>query len=305
LTGWLASLGRHKGIKLLSFFLAVVLWFAVGGEERTETTLNLNLELVNLGSQLMITSEVPPNLQVRVTGPRSIIRGLSQSRLVHTVDLAGVKGGNHSFALGPSAFSFPRGVIVSRVQPNPLTLTLAATVTRTLAIQPSLTGTSPEGFEVKSVKIRPDHVTVKGVASELENLKAIMTLPIDLSNLSGPVTLATDLDFKNLHLTLKEQVPILVDLVIAEKIIKRTLAGVQVYASPQTARLNPSTVTVTLTGPFRRLRELKATEFLATVNTQNLKPGRHNLRVSVQIPEGLRLESLSPQTVTARIAKSS
>ena len=283
----------------------MILWFAVGGEERTETTLNLNLELVNLSTNLMITSEVPPSLQVRVIGPRSIIRSLSQSRLAHTVDLAGVKAGNHSMPLGPSAFSFPRGVVVARVQPNPLTLNLATTVTRTLAIQPSLTGSPPEGFEVKSVKVRPDHVTVKGVASELENLKAVMTLPIDLLNLSGPVTLATDLDFKNLHLTLKEQVPILVDLVIAEKIVKRTLAGVQVYASPQTAKLSPSTVTVTLTGPFRRMRDLKATELLATVNTQDLKPGRHQGRVSIQVPEGLRLEDLTPQAITIRIAKPS
>jgi YbbR domain-containing protein len=260
--------------------------------------------LVNLSSNLTITSEVPPNLQVRVTGPRSIIRSISQSRLVHTVDLAGVKAGNHSVPLGPSTFSFPRGVIVTRVQPNPLTLNLATTITRTLAIQPSLNGNPPDGFEVKSVKIRPDHVTVKGVASQLENLKNISTLPIDLSNLSGPVTLATDLDFKNLHLTLKEQVPILVDLVIAEKIIRRTLAGVQVYASPQTAKLSPSTVTVTLTGPFRRLKDLKPSELLATVTAQNLKPGRHNLRVSVQVPEGLHLEDLNPQTLTARIAKS-
>ncbi len=301
MTGWLASLGRHKGLKLLSLFLAVVLWFAVGGEERTETTLNLNLELVNLSPNLMITSEVPPNLQVRIAGPRSIIRGLSQSRLVHSVDLAGMKPGAHSVALGPSAFPFPRGVIVSRVQPNPLTFTLAATVTRTLTVQPFLTGLPPEGFEVKSVKPRPDHITVQGVASELENLKALSTLPIDLGNLSGPVTLATDLDFKNLHLTLKEQVPILVDLVIAEKIVKRTLAGVQVYPSPQSAKLSPVTVTVALTGPFRRLKELKPSEILATVNTQNLKSGRHNLRVSVQVPEGLRLESISPPTVAARL----
>lgn len=277
----------------------------MGGEERTETTLNLNLEIINLSPNLMITSEVPPHIQVRVTGPRSIIRSLSQSRLVHTVDLAGIKAGSHSIALGPSAFSFPRGVTVTRVQPNPLALTLAATVTRTLPIQPSLTGSPPEGYEVKSVKVRPDHVTVKGVASELENLKNLSTLPIDLSNLSGPVTLATDLDIKNLHLTLKDQAPILVDLVIVDKIIKRTISGIQVYASPQTARLSPSTVSVTLSGPFRRLKEIKATELLATVNTQNLKPGGHNLRVSVQVPEGLRLENLTPQTVTARIAKSS
>lgn len=281
------------------------LWFAVGGEERTETTLNLSLELVNLNSNLMITSEVPPSIQVRVTGPRSIIRSLSQSRQVHTIDLAGVKAGTHSVALGPSSFSFPRGVLVTRVQPNPLNLTLAPTATRLLAIQPSLIGKPPEGFEIKSVKIRPDHVKVHGVASELENLNSISTLPIDLSNLSGPVTLATDLDFKNLHLTLKDQTPILIDLVIAEKIIRRTFSGVQVYASPESARLTPSTISITLSGPYRRLQELKASELLATVNTENLKPGRHELKVAVQIPNGFKLETVSPASVTARITKSS
>lgn len=281
------------------------LWFAVGGEERTETTLNLNLELVNLNANLMITNEVPPNIQVRVTGPRSIIRSLSQSRQVHTIDLTGVKAGSHTVALGPSIFSFPRGVLVTRVQPNPINLTLAPTSTRLLPVEPSLTGKPPEGFEIKSVKVRPDHVTVTGVTSELENLKSLSTIPIDLSNLSGPVTLATDLDLKNLHLTLKEQSPILIDLVIAEKIIKRTFSGVQVYASPESARLNPSTISVTLSGPYRRLNELKATELLATVNTGNLKPGRHDLKVAVQVPNGLQLEIVSPPNVTARLAKSS
>ena len=45
---WLASLGRHKALKLLSLLLALALWLAVGGEERTETTLSMSLELVNL-----------------------------------------------------------------------------------------------------------------------------------------------------------------------------------------------------------------------------------------------------------------
>jgi YbbR domain-containing protein len=305
LTSWFAALGRHKWLKLLSFFLAVLLWFSVGGEERTETTLILSLELVNLRPHLMVVGEVPPNIQVRVIGPRSTIRSLSQARLAHTIDLSRFDAGDHSIPLGPGAFSFPRGITVARVHPNPLDLSLAATITRTLPIRPSLTASPPEGFEVQRVKTRPDHVTVKGVAAELEELTEITTLPIDLSNLSGPVTLATDLDFRGLHLTLKEPVPILVDLVIAEKIVKRTISGVQVYASPESASLTPSTLTVTLTGPYRRLKELTAAEILATVDTKNLLPGRHNLQVSVQVPNGFKLESLSPQTVTARIAKPS
>ena len=86
---WLASLGRHKGLKLLSLLLALALWFAVSGEERTETSLHVALEFVNLPAKMVITSEVPPELQVRVIGPRSIINKLAQTRLTQTIDLAG------------------------------------------------------------------------------------------------------------------------------------------------------------------------------------------------------------------------
>ena len=144
---WLASLGRHKALKLLSLLLAIALWFAVSGEERTETTLTLSLELVNLPRQIVITSEVPPNLQVRVVGPRSTINKLSQTRLTQSIDLTGYKTGRHSYPFGPNSFSFPRGVQVIRISPNPLNLTLATSMTRTLTIRPVIEGRPPAGEE--------------------------------------------------------------------------------------------------------------------------------------------------------------
>ncbi len=302
--GWLASLGRNKSLKVLSLFLAVALWFAVGGEERTETTLSLPLEIVNLDPGLLITSEVPSGLQVRLAGPRSIVRSLAQSRVVHSVDLGGVKAGRHSIAFGPASFSFPRGVSLIRVQPNPLVLNLAETAVRTLPLQPALIGTPPEGFEVKGVKIRPSFVTVRGPAEELQDLKVLSTLPIDVSTLTASATMLTDLDVKSLHLTLKDPVPILADVTVVEKTLGRSLAGVQVYAAPQPARLSPQQVTVTLEGPFREMKELKPADLLATVDTTGLKPGRARLKVRVELPERLRVLKISPDTVTALVLKS-
>jgi YbbR domain-containing protein len=291
-------------LKLLSFFLAVALWFAVGGEERTETTLNLPLEIVNLNPGLMITSEVPSGLQVRLAGPRSIVRTLTQSRLVHSVDLASAKAGQHSIAFGPAAFSFPRGVSLIRVQPNPLVLNLAETAIRTLPIQPALIGTPPEGYEIKEIKLRPAYVTVKGPAGELKDLEVLSTLPIDISTLSAPTSLVTDLDVKNLHITLKDPGPILADLAVLEKPLSRTLSGVQVFATSQPARLTPHQVSVTLEGPYKRVKDLKPADLMATVDTAGLRPGRTRLPVRLQLPDRLRLLKVSPDTVTAQVLKS-
>ena len=301
--GWLASLGRHKALKLLSLFLAVALWLAVGGEERTETNLNISLELVNLPQNLMVTSEVPSNLHVRVTGPRGLIRTLSQSRLTHTLDLAGVKAGRQSFPLGADSLDFPRGVQITRVQPNPLVLTLTPTMTRTLPVQPAFMGHPPEGYEVKSVKTRPSEVKVKGPVSELEGLKFVPTVPLDITGLSSPITLATSLNFKELHLTMIDKAPILADVDIGPKVLRRTFKNVPVVPQPLPAKLSPSKVSITLQGPYPRVKNLELTDLQAFVDTQDLSHGRHRLKVQVQIPEGLTREKVSPETILAIIKK--
>jgi len=298
------SFGRHKGLKLLSLLLAVALWFAVGVEEPTETTLGVALELVNPPHGMMITSEIPSFLQVRVIGPGSVVRRLTQSRLVQTIDLAGFKRGRHSIPLGSKTFNFPRGVQVTRVQPNPLTITLAPTMVRSLQVQPLLEGKPPEGYEIAGVKVRPPQISVKGPYGEIADLKSLSTIPLDVSHLTATATLAGELDFKNLHLALQDQSPIQVDVRVEPKRVTRTVSGVPVAVAPQKARLSASQVTLTLQGPLLQLKDLKPGDLQATVNTDSLSAGRHRLNVSISLPPGLTLVRVQPATITARIEKS-
>ena len=303
MTNWFGTLKRNRLLKLLSLLLAIAFWFAVSGEERTETSLNMNLELVNLNRNLMVTSEIPPAIQVRVVGSRSIVNNLSQARLTQTLDLNGYKSGRHTFSLGPNSFSLPRGVQVVRIQPNPITLTLAATITRTLPIKPVLENFPAEGHELLSVNTRPSQVTVKGPSAELAELQFIPTLPIDLSFLKGPTVIATDLDFKNLHLALKDTIPILADLQIGPKSLTRTFSGIPVLTSPG-VKVAPTQVTLTIKGAWPLVQHLKPENLKAQVDTRNLPPGRHSLTVSVDLPEGVNLERSRPATVTATVPKS-
>ena len=181
--GWFASLGRHKGLKLLSLLLALALWFAVSGEERTETSLHMAVEFVNLPAKMVITGEVPADLQVRVIGPRSIVNKLSQGRLTQTIDLSAIQRGPHTFYLGPNSFSFSPGCVVTKIQPNPITSPVVHHLA-TLPIKPVVAGSPPEGYELKAIKIRPDQVTVSGPERELTNLKFLPTHPIDVSHLT-------------------------------------------------------------------------------------------------------------------------
>ncbi|MCK9376221.1 MAG: CdaR family protein [Syntrophobacterales bacterium] len=301
---WFGTFGRNKLLKTLSVLLAIALWFAVSGEERTETTVAMNLELINLHQNLMVTSEVPPSIQVRVMGPRSVINSLSQSRLTETLDLAGYGTGRHTFYFRPNSFSALRGVQVIRIQPNAVTLTLAATMTQTLPVKPVLENNPPEGYEVTGVTIRPDKVKIRGPYNELADLKFIPTLPIDLSHLKEPAVIATDLDFQSLHLAWKESTPIVADIQIASKPLTRNFLKVPIQAGPQPAQVSPAQVTVTVTGPWPQVQALTLENLKARVDTANLTPGRHRLNVSVDLPAGVSVVRTQPGTVTVTVAKS-
>jgi len=305
LKNWFGTLRRNRLLKLLSLLLAIAFWFAVSGEERTETSLNMNLELVNLNRNLMVTSEIPPAMQVRVVGSRSMVNNLSQSRLTQTLDLTGYKSGRHTFSLGPNSFSLPRGVQVIRIQPNPITLTLAATITRTLPIKPVLENNPAEGYELVNVNTRTAQVTVKGPSTELAELKFIPTIPIDLSFLKEPTVIATDLDFKNLHLALKDPVPILADLQIGPKTLIRTFSGIPVLIDAPAAKVSPTQVTLTIQGPWPLVQDLKPEDLKPRVDIGNLTKGRHRLDVSVDLPGGVSLVRSRPPAVTVTIPKSS
>jgi YbbR domain-containing protein len=300
---WLASLGRHKGLKLLSLLLALALWFAVSGEERTEASLHVGLEVLNLPAKMANTSEVPAELQVRVIGPRSIINKLAQSRQTYPIDLAGLKSGSHTFYPGPNSFSFPRGVVVNRIQPTSITINLSPTIAATLPIKPVLAGNPPEGYDLKGVKTRPAQVTVSGPEQELTDLKFIPTHPIDLRRLTETTVLATDLDFKNLHLTLKNQVAILAEVDIQPKTLTRTLPEVPVMPEPGPANLQPAHVAVIVQGPWLLVKDLKLSEVKATVDTRSQGRGRSRLNVSIRLPQGVSLVRVQPVSVTCSPGK--
>jgi len=304
LKGWLASLNRNRTLKLLSLLLALALWFAVGREERTETSLHMAVEFINLPAKMVVTGEVPKELEVQIIGPRSQVNRLSQTPQTYPIDLAGMKSGQQTFYPGPHSFSFPRGVVVNRIQPAAITINLSTSFSATLSIKPVVVGSPPEGYELKGVKTKPEQVTVSGPQEELTDLKFIPTYPIEVRRLTEMTVLPTDLDFKNLHLTLKNPVPILAELDIQPKMLTRTIPGVAVSPEPTPVNLKPDQVTVTVQGPWPLVKKLKVGDLKATVDTAILGRGRSRLSVSLSLPQGVTLLRVQPEKVTCLSGKS-
>ncbi len=287
----------------MALLLALAAWMAVGSEERTETTMQMVLELNNVPKHLMVINEIPSQIEVRVQGPRSVIRELSTEKLHKQIDLSGAKPGTRTEILTPAGLNFPRGVVVTRIRPNALSIELDQALIRRVEVHPVIKGSPAPGFEVGEVVVSPKEALIRGPQREINHLKFINTIPIDISNLSSSVTKDIELDFQNLALTYLDSQPLIAKITIKPKLQTKTFNNIVVipFGSTGPLHLDPSKVSITVRGPLTNLERLRAEDITARINIKSLKTGFYEAKVAVSLPEGFEVVEISPEKVNVRI----
>ena len=300
---YLASLKKNKGLKFLALLLALVAWLALGSEERTETSLQVVLEITNLPKQLMVINEIPSQIEVRVQGPRSVIRELSTEKLHKQIDLAGAKPGTRTETFTPNGLNFPRGVLVTRIRPSAISIELDQALIRRVEVQPVIQGSPASGFEVGEVAISPKEVLLRGPQREINQLKHINTIPIEINKLSSSVTKDVELDFQNLALTYIDNQPLIAKITIRPKLQTKTYNNIIIVPIGSTGplRLDPTKVSITVRGPATNLELLRPEDITARINLKGLKAGLYEAKVAVNLPEGLEITKISPEKIPVRI----
>ncbi|RME37657.1 MAG: YbbR-like domain-containing protein, partial [Deltaproteobacteria bacterium] len=113
-----ANLTENWFLKLISLVFALMLWFFVMGERRQEIGFTVPLNLVNIPEGLMVANEVPNLVDVRVSGPRTVLMNLSPQDISISVDLKDLKPGVTSFKRLDERLNIPSALKVTRLSPS-------------------------------------------------------------------------------------------------------------------------------------------------------------------------------------------
>jgi YbbR domain-containing protein len=171
---------KNWSLKILALAIALAMWLFVAGQEKSEISLKVPVEITNIPADLLVVDDVVGDVDVRLYGPRTLIRRAAEERLVKPVNLAGLGPGEHVVQVLPEDLKLPPGVTVLRLSPGRFTITLAKRVTREVQVRPVLTGQPAEGLQVAEVSFKPDKVIVSGRQEDLGDLDWIWTTPISL-----------------------------------------------------------------------------------------------------------------------------
>lgn len=170
---------KNLGLKFVSFVLACVVWFVVSAPRRErvrERIVTTPLALVAMPPRLVITTEIPGSVAVRVRGRQSDLRALAAQNLDVPVDLSWVQQpGEVEITLRPQAINVPPEIEVVSIEPNKIRFRIEELRQRAVPIRPFLVGDPPAAYVVGAATVEPRLALVSGPASQIRNLSEVAT----------------------------------------------------------------------------------------------------------------------------------
>jgi len=308
----ISSFPRPKNwvLKLVSLLFALFLWYFVVGEDKVDMNVTIPVEIVNLPRELVISNQFKKQLEVTVSGQRSLIRGIASQHISRTIDLSKASPGTVVIQNHPDSITLPRGLNILRVQPPTITLLLDRLIQKELPIKPLLVSKVHSDYNLESVTVDPPSLEISGPQSILGEEQSLNTNPIDISGLEQSTVKQVSLALKPEISDLIGEPVVAVRLNIVELKNEMEFTDVPLELDISNGRqssviyqLFPPTVSLIAEIPQTMVRSTNNIKglFSAKVSPAKLRSGSTKLQVQVEPPPKARLIAIKPETVTLKI----
>ncbi len=290
-------------VRFFSLFLAIVLWFFAGGEDRIDKNVMVPVEIINLPQNLVISNQYKKEIEVSVSGPRSMITGMDKG-VIRQVDLATAQPGTLVVENTNDTISVPRGVSVKRVQPASIILSLDKLIKKSVPIAVRTIGRVEKDFFLKSKTTSPDTISLTGPGTVLQQVEKIFTHPVNLTGMSRSSRFQVPLELSPQMVDLIGETSVTVELEVVPDSASATIENVSVegYIDDSPVVVEPAAVRVLAVIPKVALAKKKELSSLIRAVAQG-KSGDEELQVAIQAQQEdmpVEVVSITPQQVRVK-----
>lgn len=171
---------KNIDIKLLSLFLAVILWLYIASGENPiiENFFDVSLKQNNLKDDLVI-KEFPTNVSVGIKGPKDLINNLSSQQISGIINFSEVnQEGLYKLKV---EVDVPKRTQITRIIPSEIMVGVEKVLTKEMEVEYSLIGVPEKGYSLTGEpQFNPAKVQIAGAQSVLEKIDQIICA-IDIS----------------------------------------------------------------------------------------------------------------------------
>lgn len=179
---WLAFLRefprKNLGLKLMALAASVVLWWFVAAESSIQVGYVVPLEIRNLPEKMVITNKVERQVEVRLSGPASLIGSIRQEDLYAAIDMTGIKPGKERFRLTDRSINLPIGVHVQRIYPGTVEVALDRLERKKLPVVARIEASARTRRRIVETRVGPPEVEVEALTGDFARIRSLSTEPI-------------------------------------------------------------------------------------------------------------------------------
>jgi len=182
---------REHRLKILSFLMAVTLWYFVVWGRSIEKTLEIPV-FYKLPNSNYIVEVTPSTVVIKIQTIRNLLRNVNEKDLKLEIDFKNLTPGVHQIRVPIEKINLPSGIKVKEINPTFLTLIIKKIGTKKVPVRPVLKEESFYHTRGK-IKVFPKYVLIKAPIEVLLNIQEINTEPIDFLKLKLTGSLEVDL----------------------------------------------------------------------------------------------------------------
>jgi YbbR domain-containing protein len=296
------SIFENLGLKLFSLLFALVLWFFVSGKGKsyTEISYSLPLEFKNIPRNLLITNDFKDKIEIRISGPTTLLNSIRTEKLKYTIDLSDISAGESSFSINTENIDILRGLKITKISPSMINLVLEKIIRKAVPIKLNLVGEPPKGYKVVSKLIDPTSVEIEGAQSEVNLIQSIPTIEVVLTDAKETIKKDLDLIFKDIFFSeIVGKKNIAATIEIVEEVIDKEFKDVNVDIRGLEGKdytIKPQKMDIVITGTYLNLEEFKKESIIAYVNAENITDTSEPLKPVVELPPFLKVKNVTPES---------
>lgn len=243
--------------------------------------------------------------RVQVSGATSLIEHVVAARASVVIQPSGIDVDRDFDLVAVDELGEPVGQM--DIEPKSARVTIPVfsdRETRTLPVNPVVTGDPAAGFEIASVTVDPPVMLVEGDADQLAELVRVDTAQIPMTGVSSDLVVAVGLDLPTGVLAVGDD-QVTVTVTLRPVTATRTFnAGVRLIGAGRGLSYSVDTdrILITVGGSVAALDRLSGTILVVDLEVTGLEPGTVSVPVTLDLPTGTMLVSASPTSVDVTIS---
>jgi len=300
---WLQLSPKDWTLRIISLGVAIVLWNFVGGEDIVNKNVMVPVEIINLPRDLVISNQFKKEIEVSISGPRSLVLDMGNRSISRTVDLEQATPGTMVLENTNDVIDVPRGVKVLRIQPKSVILSLDKMIQKKFVVNPVTEGSLAPDFIMKGIRMDPDSISITGPQTVLSQFEVLRTKPIDISGLRGSTQIQIPLELDPVIVDLIGATTVTADLDIAVETVQKKISALPIKVEkdglPQ--RVTPSTISITVALPKTLIRDkvdLHSLFKVTAIDEENNGQMRVKVIPDKEFENPIRILRIEPQVVT-------